>query len=220
MAIVSVKAPLFLTILLICIFGLYLVPQHAVSISNSPLQIASWIVLSTAAYSLISVLSWDKKAPVEIAVGSQALIGSSSSELDFQRYNNHNLVKNECSKHAMIDGTKTLRVKVGVYPSGQTGVTPFCVRLSGFQDQARRLVMNPIETGDLAGLTVACTDGQYYFDKDFRSDRPSSEDYQNGYSFSATLKGLIGLCEFRHYEEYPASNRWGTWGEVELSLQK
>lgn len=169
---------------------------------------------------IISVLSWDKKAPVEIAVGSQALIGSSSSELDFQRYNNHNLVKNECSKHAMIDGTKTLRVKVGVYPSGQTGVTPFCVRLSGFQDQARRLVMNPIETGDLAGLTVACTDGQYYFDKDFRSDRPSSEDYQNGYSFSATLKGLIGLCQFRHYEEYPASNRWGTWGEVELSLQK
>jgi hypothetical protein len=59
MAIVSAKAPLLLTILLICIFGLYLVPQHAISISNSPLQIASWIVLSTAAYSLISVLSWD-----------------------------------------------------------------------------------------------------------------------------------------------------------------
>jgi len=169
---------------------------------------------------LISVLSWDRKATVEIAVGSQARIGSSSSELDFQRYNNHNLVKVECIKHAMIEGTKVLRVKVGVYPSGQTGVTPFCVRLNGLQDQPRRLVMNPIETGDLAGLTVACTDGQYFFDKDFRSDRPSSEDYQNGYSFSASLKGLIGLCEFRHYEEYPASDDWGTWGEVDLSLQK
>ena len=59
MAIVSAKVPLLLTILLICIFGLYLVPQHAISISNSPLQIAAGIVLSTAAYSLISVLSWD-----------------------------------------------------------------------------------------------------------------------------------------------------------------
>jgi hypothetical protein len=59
LAIVSAKSPLFLTIFLICIFGLYLVPQHVISISNSPLQIASWIILSTATYSLMSVLSWD-----------------------------------------------------------------------------------------------------------------------------------------------------------------
>lgn len=59
LVIVGVEAPLFLTVSLVCVFGLYLVPQHAISLSNSPLQIASWVIFSTATYSLMSVLSWD-----------------------------------------------------------------------------------------------------------------------------------------------------------------
>lgn len=174
---------------------------------------------STDRSALVSVVSWGETASVEIGVGLQAKAGTSSSEFDYQRYNAHNVAREKCIGHAVIDGTKTLRVKVGVYPSGQTGETPFCVRLSGLEDGPRRLVMNPIETGDVAALTVECADDESYFKKSFQSDRPSSEDYEYGYSFSSRLKGLVGQCQLRHYREYPDDYNWGTWGEVDFSLQ-
>ena len=176
-------------------------------------------VESTDRSALVSVVSWGEAASVEIGVGLQAKAGTYSSEFDFQRYKGHIVAIEKCVGHAVIDGTKILRVKVGVYPSGQTGETPFCVRLSGLENGPRRLVMNPIETGDVAALTVECADDEYFFEKSFRSDRPSAEDYENGYSFGSRQKGLVGQCKFRHYREYPAEYEWGTWGEVDFSLQ-
>jgi len=171
---------------------------------------------------LVSIVSWGKTATaVEIRVGSQAQVGTYSSKFDILQIDRSMLASDKCKVHAVIDGSKTLRVKVGVYPNGETGVTPFCVRLSGLDNAPHRLVMNPIEIGEIAALTVECSAlaDQYYFDKSFRSDRPGAEDYSNGYLFSSDLKGFIGLCELRHYEKYPGDNGWGTWGEIDLSLE-
>ena len=176
-------------------------------------------VESTERSALLSLVSWGENSSVEIGVGLEAKDGTSSSEFNFRRYASHNLAREQCLSHAVIDGTETLRVKVGVYPSGLTGETPFCVRLSGLGDGPRRLIMNPIETGDVAAITVNCADDDYYFEKSFRSDRPSAEDYQSGYSFSSGLKGLVGQCQLRHYRDYPREMGWGTWGEVDFSLQ-
>lgn len=174
---------------------------------------------STDRSALLSVVSWGEASSVEIGVGLEAKGGTPSSEFNFRRYASHNRAREQCLGHAVIDGSGTLRVKVGVYPSGLTGETPFCVRLSGLVGGPRRLIMNPIETGDVAAITVNCAEDDYYFEKSFRSDRPSAEDYQSGYSFSSSLKGLVGQCQLRHYLDYPRDDGWGTWGEVDFSLQ-
>jgi hypothetical protein len=176
-------------------------------------------VTSSAASALIRLYSWGEDATGTISIGSTAS-SSSSTEFDRDRYESDEGAREACRIHAVVEAGETKRIKVGVLPNGFTGETPFCVRLEPGLNSPRNLVMNPIEIGDLAGLTVTCTDDDYYFDRNFRSDRPSVEDYDDGYRFSASLKGLVGLCGFRHYADYPADDGWGTWGEVDISLQR
>lgn len=176
-------------------------------------------VTSSAASALIRLYSWGEDATGTISIGS-ATSSTSSTEFDRDRYEADERAREACRIHAVVEAGEIKRIKVGVLPSGFTGVTPFCVRLDPSLNSPRNLVMNPIEIGDVAALTVACTDDQFFFRRDFQSDRPSIEDYDDGYRFSTSLKGLIGLCEFQHYWNYPANNRWGTWGEVDISLQR
>jgi len=176
-------------------------------------------VTSSAASALIRLYSWGEDATGTISIGSAAS-SSSSTEFDRDRYEADERAREACRIHAVVEAGETKRIKVGVLPNGFTGRTPFCLRLEPGLNSPRNLVMNPIEIGDLAGLTVTCTDDVYYFDRNFRSDRPSVEDYDEGYRFSASLKGLVGLCGFRHYRDYPADYNWGTWGEVDISLQR
>lgn len=176
-------------------------------------------VTSSADSALIRLYSWGEDATGTITIGAATASGS-STDFDFARYEADERAREACRIHAIIEAGETKRIKVGVLPNGLTGKTPFCVRLEPGLNSSRNLVMNPIEIGDLAGLTVSCTDDEYFFDRNFRSDRPSVEDYDEGYKFSASLKGLVGLCEFRHYRDYPADYGWGTWGEVDISLQR
>jgi len=176
-------------------------------------------VTSSAASALIRLYTWGEDAVGTISIGLTPS-SSSSTEFDRDRYESDETAREACRIHAVVEAGETKRIKVGVLPNGFTGETPFCVRLEPGLNSPRNLVMNPIEIGDLAGLTVSCTDNDYFFDRNFRSDRPSVEDYDGGYRFSASLKGLVGLCEFRHYRDYPADYGWGTWGEVDISLQR
>lgn len=176
-------------------------------------------VTSSAASALIRLYSWGEDATGTISIGSAAS-SSSSTEFDRDRYEADGRAREACRIHAVVEAGETKRIKVGVLPNGFTGKTPFCVRLEPGPNSPRTLVMNPIEIGDLAALTVTCTDDDDYFERSFRSDRPSVEDYDEGYLFPAWQKGLVGLCGFRHYRDYPADYNWGTWGEVDISLQR
>jgi hypothetical protein len=174
-------------------------------------------VTSSADSALIRLYSWGEDATGTITIGS-ATTSSSSTDFNRDRYEADERAREACRIHAVVAAGETKRIKVGVLPNGLTGETPFCVRLEPRLNSPRNLVMNPIETGALAALTVSCTEEEYFFKRSFRSDRPSVEDYDAGYRFSASLKGLVGLCEFRHYQDFPADWGLGTWGEVDISL--
>jgi len=176
-------------------------------------------VSTGAGSALLRLYSWGEDATATLTVSS-GRVATNSTEFDSSRYTADAKAREECRIHAIVDGMSPKRLKVGVYASGITGETPFCVQLRPGSSGPRTLVMNPIEIGDVAGLTVSCSENDYFFERTFRSDRPMVEDYDAGYVFPSSTKGLVGLCIFRHYRDYPADFGWGTWGEVDISLQQ
>lgn len=213
--------------------------SSAASIDQSGLGGAETVVVGAQEKStqLIQVYAWSAisgTATIQVGVAVTEAPAPDVSRFQESDLTAHLRQSELCRGHAVLTPTSSIRLTVGLKADGETGYTRFCIDVG--DGSSSRLVMNPIERGKRAGLSVSCPGWyetsdigesedlstiKYYavYERGFWSDRPASDDYDAGVDIDPMRKGILGTCFFTHFWQFPLEEGVGGDGEVELSLK-